>query len=106
MVFNEVPPWICTVAELPPTASAEPAAWRDPHVEIDCRELAPGEAKYDKREFEALADVRRPTPVSAAISADVKADPDMVVEVGLVVIKEMYLTAKVLIDSSKHEILT
>ena len=44
---NEVPPWMCWVACVPPAASREPAAWRDPDVETARSELAPGEAKSE-----------------------------------------------------------
>lgn len=43
--LTEVPPCMCCVAWVPPTAAREPAAWREPEVEIKEREDELGEAK-------------------------------------------------------------
>lgn len=68
----------------------EPAAWRDPDVDIESKELAPGDAKNERRLSETLVEVRRPTPVSTEISEEVKLELSMVVEVGFASMIEMY----------------
>jgi hypothetical protein len=82
---------MCWVADAPPTASREPAAWREPEEDIEVRELCPGDAKYEEFE-ETLVEVRNPIVVRADISAGLKAVPGTEVEVGLASITEMYFS--------------
>lgn len=77
---------------MPPTASKEPAACRDPEAEIAARELAPGEPKKKELEPTADADVRKPVATRSESSGDVKAAPDIEAEARLVFIIEMYFT--------------
>jgi hypothetical protein len=82
---------MCCVAEAPPTASKEPAACRDPDVETEASELAPGDAKNEELVvFKAVAEVRKPTPTSTESSAEVKEEPEIDVDVGLESMTEMY----------------
>jgi hypothetical protein len=83
---------MCCVADEPPTASNEPAAYREPEVEIDTRELAPGEAKYEEVEELMLVEVKSPTADRAEISEGVKAVPLIEAEFGLAFIKAMYFS--------------
>jgi len=77
---------------MPPTASKEPAACRDPEAEIAARELAPGEPKKNELELRADADVRKPVATKSESSGDVKAVPDIDAEAGLAFMIEMYFT--------------
>jgi hypothetical protein len=86
---------MCCIARAPPTASKEPAACRDPDVETEASELAPGDAKKEELVvFKAVAEVRKPTPTSTDSSAEVNAVPDIDVEVGFASIVEMYFAAR------------
>ncbi|OSS54737.1 hypothetical protein B5807_01613 [Epicoccum nigrum] len=86
-----VPPCMCWVACWPPTASSEPAAWRDPDAEIADREAAPGEAKKAEEVVLSMEiEVRNPVPVSAAISAAVNAEPGTVDDDGLASMSMIY----------------
>jgi len=82
---------MCCVADLPPTASGDPAACREPEVEIERREFAPGEAKYEELDEAMDVEVRKPMAVKAEISGGVNAVPLTEVEVGFAFITEMYL---------------
>jgi hypothetical protein len=87
-----VPPCMCCVAYVPPTASKEPAACRNPDVDIEAKELALGEAKNAEPLFSMVVEVSRPAPVSMAISGGVKAVLGIVVDVGLASIISIYLS--------------
>ena len=62
-------------------------------MEIAESEDEPGEAKNAEAVvLGVVVEVKRPVPVSVAVSDGVKTVPGMVVEVGLVVIRWMYLS--------------
>ena len=84
------PPWICWVACVPPTASREPAAWRDPDAETARSELAPGDAKREVLDGKYEAEVRKPKVTKAESSGDVKVVPGMDVDVGLAFMAAIY----------------
>lgn len=88
---SEVPPWMCCVAWAPPTASKDPAAWREPEVEIAASELAPGDEKNEEPALITDVEVRNPTVTSAEISVGVNVVPDIVVDVGFAFIADIYL---------------
>lgn len=93
-MFRDVPPWMCWVADAPPTASREPAAWRDPDDEMDMSELVPGEVKKERLDEDADVDVRKPIAVNVDISEGAKAVPGIDVVVGLASMVEMYFSAE------------
>ena len=90
--LSDVPPCMCCVADLPPTASGDPAAWRDPEVEIERREFAPGEAKYEEFGEATDVEVNKPVAAKAEISVGVNAIPLTEVEVGFAFITERYFS--------------
>ena len=106
---SEVPPWMCWVAYMPPTASSEPAAWRDPEADTAPSELAPGEAKTEEPAPKAVIEVKKPKFTSVEISAEVKLVPDTVEDARLAVITEMYLAVECSVpwnSSTRHTQLT
>lgn len=86
------PPWMCCVAEVPPTASREPAAWRDPDLDTAVRELVPSAKKEELDGVLLLGEVRKPDVTSTEISGDVKCVPGIVDDVGFAFITEIYLS--------------
>jgi hypothetical protein len=87
---------MCWVADAPPMASSEPAAWREPEDDMDMRELAPGDAKYEEVDEEAVLEVRRPTAVKAESSVELNVTPLIEVEVEFAFIVRMYFSAEIL----------
>jgi hypothetical protein len=79
---------------MPPTASRDPAAWREPDVETAVRELAPGDAKKEEVDRRADVEVRKPADTRRESSGDVKVLPGIDAEVGLVFMVEMYFAGK------------
>jgi hypothetical protein len=59
------------------------------------RELAPGDAKKNGLLLETVDDVRKPVAVKVDISGGVKSVPGTVVDVGLVLNKEIYLATMI-----------
>lgn len=52
----------------------------------------------------AVVDVKKPTVTNAEISADVKAVPDMVVDVGFAFITELYFTNTLSVSHSSMQL--